>query len=149
MGMLLYYYICVIIGLFSRKVVAHKTSLKNSTYLVTSSFRDAFIDRGKSKYLIFHSDRGCQYTAGAFQKLLKMNNVVQSFSKSDSPHDNAVAEAFFANMKKEELYRTNFKSERELCKALDDYIVFDNTERPHGTLNYKTPNQFEELRLAE
>ena len=110
----------MIIDLFSRKVVAHNTLLKNSTYLVASSFRQAFSDRGKPNDLISRSDRGCQYTAGAFQKLLKMNNVVQSFPKSGSPHDNAVAEAFFANMKKEELYRTNYKSERELCKAIDD-----------------------------
>ena len=74
-----------------------------------------------------------------------MNKVVQSFSKSGSPYDNAVAEAFFASMKKEELYRTIYKSERQFCESVDSYILFYNTERPHSTLNYKTPDKFEQL----
>lgn len=72
-----------------------------------------------------------------------MYNVVQSFSKSGSPHDNAVAEAFFSAMNKEELYRVNYKSEREFRVSVDNYIDFYNAERPHGTLGYKTPDRFE------
>ena len=74
-----------------------------------------------------------------------MNKDVQSFSKSGSPYDNAVAEAFFASMKKEELYRTIYKSERQFCESVDNYIHFYNSERPHSTLNYKTPDKFEHL----
>ena len=74
-----------------------------------------------------------------------MNNLVQSFLKSGSPRDNAVAEAFFSSLKKEELYRTKYKSEREFRISVDEYIEFYNTKRPHGTLAYKTPVRFEEL----
>ena len=56
-----------------------------------------------------------------------------------------MAEAFFSALKKEELYRTNFKSENEFYKSVDNYIEFYNTKRPHGTLAYKTPDRFEEL----
>jgi len=52
---------------------------------------------------------------------------------------------FFASLKKEELYRINFKSEREFYQCVDAYMVFYNTERPHETLNYKTPEKFEAL----
>lgn len=86
-----YLYVCVILDLFSRKVVAHRVSPKNSTYLITSTFRQAFQNRGASQQLMFHSDQGTQYTSKAFRKLLRMNKVVQSFSKSGRPHDNAVA----------------------------------------------------------
>lgn len=135
-----WYYTCIIIDLFARKVIAHGISVRNSTYLITSTFRHAFESRGRPKHLTFHSDQGVQYTSKTFRDLLSMNNIVQSFSKSGSPHDNAVAEAFFACMKKEELYRTNYRSEREFKAAVDEYIIFYNSERPHGTNKYKTPD---------
>lgn len=137
------YFICVIIDLFSRKIIAHGVSAKNSTYLATSTFRKALKSRTPQEGLTFHSDQGVQYTSHTFQKLLRMNNVVQSFSKTGSPHDNAVAEAFFSSMKKEELYRTNYKSEREFRASVDNYIQFYNFERPHTTLAYRTPDRFE------
>jgi len=140
-----YYYICVIIDLFSRKIIAHSTSSKHSTYLITSTLRRALKERSYPQELTFHSDQGCQYTSRTFRNLLHVNKIVQSFSRTSKPHDNAVAEAFFASLKKEELYRINFKSEREFYQCVDAYIAFYNTERPHETLNYKTPEKFEIL----
>ena len=90
-----YYYICVIIDLFSRKIVAYRISPKHSTYLITSTVRRALKDRGYPQQLTFHSDQGSQYTSKAFRNLLYVNKVVQSFSRTSKPHDNAVAEAFF------------------------------------------------------
>lgn len=84
-------------------------------------------------------------TSKAFRRLLYLNKVVQSFSRSGRPHDNAVAETFFSALKKEELYRINFKAEREFYESVDNYIVFFNTKRPHTTLAYKTPEQFEKI----
>ena len=74
-----------------------------------------------------------------------MNKVVQSFSKSGSPHDNAVAESFFASMKREEVYRTQYKSGRQFVESMDAYMEFHNAQRPHSTLRYKTPDQFEAI----
>ncbi len=140
-----YIYVCVILDLFSRKVIAHGVSPKNSTYLITSTFKRALQRRGTPQELTFHSDQGAQYTSKAFRKLLRMNKVVQSFSKSGRPHDNAVAESFFASMKREEIYRTQYKSERQFRESIDSYIIFYNTQRPHSTLAYKTPDKFEAL----
>jgi len=138
-----YYYICVIIDIFSRKAIAHGVSRNNTTYLITSTFKKAFKARNRPQSLTFHSDRGVQYTSKAFCTLLAVNKVVQSFSKSGSPHDNAVAEAFFASLKKEELYRTNYQSEHEFRKSIENYILFYNIERPHRTLGYRSPDRFE------
>lgn len=138
-------YICVILDLFSRKVVAHRVSPKNSTYLVTSTFRQVYRNRNEPQQLMFHSDQGPQYTSNTFRKLLRINKVVQSFSKSSRPHDNAVAESFFASMKREEIYRTQYCSERQFMQSVDTYIEFYNTKRPHSTLNYRTPDRFELL----
>ena len=58
----------------------------------------------------------------------------QSFSRTGRPHDNALAESFFASMKREELYRRNYHSVAEFRQAVDAFITFYNTKRPHRTL---------------
>jgi transposase InsO family protein/transposase-like protein len=138
-----YYYICIIIDLFSRKVVAHNISLRNSTRLVSSTFKQAYAERKPSCKLLFHSDRGTQYSSHSFQKLLRDYHTKQSFSNAGKPHDNAVAESFFASMKLEELYRTNYRSEVDLRNRVSSYIVFYNSKRPHDSLFNKTPDQCE------
>ena len=70
--------------------------------------------------------------------------MTQSFSAGGSPHDNAVAESFFRTFKKEEAYRREYTSEKDFRKSVDDFIRFYNETRPHMTLNYKTPTDFEE-----
>lgn len=138
-------YFCVILVLFSRKVVGYAISKNQSTHLVTSAFKRAFEERGRPSNLTFHSDRGVQYTSGAFTKLLRQYHVSQLFSASGKPHDNAVAETFFATLKKEEAYRRNYTSEKDYCKSVERYIKFYNEKRPHQSNAYKTPLRFEEL----
>lgn len=137
-------FLCVIIDLFSRKVVGYKVSQTASTQLVTSTFRRAFSERGCPRNLLFHSDRGTQYVSNAFVKLLSTNGVKQSFSAKGNPYDNAVAETFFATFKKEEAYRRVYTSIRNFIKHVDEYIAFYNELRPHKTLAYQIPVRFEE-----
>lgn len=139
-----YFYICVIIDLFSRKVIAHKISKRNSTQLITAAFKMAYEERQPPSGLIFHSDRGAQYTSHRLQQLLHKHNVEQSFSQPGKPHDNAVAESFFASLKKEELYRKDHPSDRAFQASVASYIEFYNTKRPHRTLKNLTPCQMEE-----
>lgn len=136
-------YLCAIIDLFSRRVVGYRISRTASTRLVTTTFRDAYAKRGNPKNLTFHSDRGGQYISDALSKLLQQFGVKQSFSATVRPHDNAVAEAFFAAFKKEEAYRREYTSEKHFRKSVDEYIRFYNEVRPHQTLKYKTPQGFE------
>ena len=137
-------YLCVILDLFSRKIVGYRVSRNASTNLVTSTFRTAFRERGNPSSLTFHSDRGKQYTSAAFTALLQKCEVKQSFSATARPHDNAVAETFFASFKKEEAYRREYTSEQSYRKSVDQYIQFYNELRPHRTLKYKTPQAFED-----
>ena len=74
---------------------------------------------------------------------IKSINITHSFSKPYVPYDNSVIESFFASLKKEELYRTKYRSESEFFLAIDDYMNFYNTKRPHRKLQYKTPEQKE------
>lgn len=139
-----YYYICVILDLFSRKIISYKISKKNSTQLITSTFKKAWGLRNPKAGLLFHSDRGAQYTSHRFQQMLHDYAVVQSFSNSGRPHDNAVAESFFASLKKEELYRRDYTSEPAFKRGIESYIEFYNTRRPHRTLKNRTPCQTED-----
>ena len=104
----------------------------------------AYEERQPPSGLIFHSDRGAQYTSHRLQQLLHKHNVEQSFSQPGKPHDNAVAESFFASLKKEELYRKDHPSDRAFQASVASYIEFYNTKRPHRTLKNLTPCQTEE-----
>ena len=137
-------YLCIILDMFSRKVVSYRVSRNASTNLITSTFRTAFRERGNPSGLTFHSDRGKQYTSAAFTALLQKCEVKHSFSATARPHDNAVAETFFASFKKEEAYRREYTSEQSYRKSVEQYIRFYNELRPHRTLKYKTPQAFEE-----
>lgn len=137
------FYICVILDLFARKVIAYKIGKSNSTQLVKSTFRAAYENRKPAQSLTFHTDRGTNYRAKAFCAYLKSLGVTQSFSRAHVPYDNSVMESFFSNLKREELYRTKYRSENEFRTAVDKYMAFYNDERPHATNQYKTPSQKE------
>lgn len=148
-----WYYLCVVIDLFSRKVISWNISGKPDVDLVMTAFKRAYSSRQAPYGLIFHSDRGSQYTAFAFRQLLDSLNVAQSFSKKGYPFDNAVCESFFKYLKKEEVNRRHYHSLEELKLSVFQYIEgFYNSKRPHGSIGYLTPNEMENnyyLRLTQ
>ncbi len=137
------YFICVIIDLFARKVVAWKISKKNSTQLVKKTFMQAYSSREITGSLLYHSDQGSNFVSKTFMNYLKELNVEQSFSKPGRPYDNAVCESFFSNFKQEELYRHEYKTVEDMKRSINKYMVFYNNERPHSILRYKTPDKAE------
>ena len=108
------YYICVVIDLFSRMVVAYKIGKTNSTQLVKSTFQMAYRKRQPDSSLIFHTDRGGNYCSKTMNDYIRSLNITHSFSRAYGPYDNSVMESFFASMKREELYRTKYRSELDL-----------------------------------
>lgn len=139
-----WYYLCVVIDLFARKVIAWHISAKPDVNLVMTAFQKAYETRNAPFGLMFHSDRGSQYTAFAFRQLLDSRNVVQSFSKKGYPFDNAVCESFFRYLKKEETDRRTYATLNDLKLSVFSYIEgYYNSKRPHGSLGYLTPNEAE------
>lgn len=138
------FYICVIIDLFARRVIAYRVGKKNSTHLVKGTFKLAYEDRKPKNDLTFHTDRGSNYRSHTFCSYLASLHVTQSFSRAHVPYDNSVVESFFSNLKREELYRTKYRSENEFRTAIDNYIIFYNERRPHARNSYKTPTKKEE-----
>jgi transposase InsO family protein len=141
-----WYYLCVIIDLFSRKVIGWSFEKRITAGLVLRAFRRAWLSRKPPKdwSLIFHSDRGSQYCSTAFRKELKAKRILQSMSGKGNCFDNAVAESFFGLLKREEINLHLPKSPAEIRRIIFYYIeVFYNKKRLHSYLNYATPDEFE------
>lgn len=90
---------------FSRKIISYRVHYNAKNNLVINVLKDDFESRGEPKGLIFHSDRGSQYTSYEYMELLKSLGIKSSFSDTANPYDNAVVESFFSHIKKEEIYR--------------------------------------------
>lgn len=145
MGKKRFVYLCVILDLFSRKVIAWSVGTKINTELAILTLEKAVLSRKLSTPVLFHTDQGSQYTSSEFRKYIDSHLITQSLSKPGYPWDNAVTEAFFKYMKKEELNRRSFSSLQEIQLSCFEYIEdFYNTQRPHGTLSMFTPNEMEE-----
>lgn len=137
-------YLCVIIDLYSRKVIAHNVSNNHNAKLIINTFNLAYYKRNCPKGLMFHSDQGSEYTSKPFRQLLDSLCVTQSFSKKGHPYDNAVAECFFKYAKKEELNRYSFSSLQEVKLTAFEYIEgYYNSVRLHSYNNNETPIQKE------
>ena len=137
------YYICVVLDLYARKVIAYKISRHNSTQLTKATVKAAYGTRKPTEILLFHSDQGSNYTSSEFRKYLKSLNIIQSFSNPGMPYDNSVMESFFGSFKREALYRYRFKTEKDFFEGVATYIHFYNSKRPHSVLMNQTPDKFE------
>jgi len=138
-------YLCVIIDLYSRKVVGWSISENNDSNLVCDSIRLAISKRNPGKGLIFHSDRGTNYCSRETRLLLIQNGIRRSNSRKGNCWDNAVAESFFGSLKREMEYSI-FGSKEEGENILFEHIeIFYNRQRSHSKLGYKSPEEFEKL----
>jgi putative transposase len=141
-------YLCVIIDLFSRKAVGWSMSENIDTKLILEALKMAVIMRHPPKGLMFHSDRGVQYTSHDFRKALKRYKMIQSMSRKGNCWDNACAESFFSTLKEEEVFCNRYATRREARNALFQYIaVFYNRERVHSSLDNVSPEYYEKGRL--
>ena len=139
-----WYYLCVVIDLFSRKVISWSLSDHPDSKLVIDTFKKAYRNRNCPQGLLFHSDRGTQYTSVAFRKFLDELNVLQSFSAKGCPFDNAVVEAFFKFLKAEETNRKSYSTLVDLRISLFEYIDgFYNPKSTHYAIHFLSPNDFE------
>lgn len=137
-------YLCVIMDLFSRKIIAYKVHHKMDSDFIIQTLKDALNRRKPNNSILFHSDRGSQYTSSSFRKFCDDNNIIQSFSKKGYPWDNSVMESFFKYAKQEEFSRRSFINISEVKMAAFEYIEgFYNSRRPHSANQMLTPNEKE------
>lgn len=137
-------YLAVFIDLYSRRVVGWSMGSRMKAQLVTDALRMALWQRRPKPGLVVHSDRGSQYASKAYRRLLKANGFVGSMSRKGNCWDNAVAESFFASLKKERVLWRHYQTRVEAQQDVLDYIaMFYNSRRLHSTLGYTSPNDYE------
>lgn len=136
-------YMCAVIDLYSRKVLAWDVSDAHTPGFIKRVFLDAFEKRNKPKGLLFHTDQGREFIAYELQKTLCDLGVEQSFSRPGTPMDNAVAESFFKLLKCECIHHKCYNSLDELRTEVSAYIRFFNEERIHSRLHFMTPCEVE------
>lgn len=141
-------YLATVIDLASRRVVGWSLADHMRTELVTDALRMAIAARHPAPGLIFHSDRGTQYTSKEFTDLLTEHEMVQSLSRPRQCWDNAVAESFFSSLKEELIHRQSWATRAQARCAVVDYIeVFFNRRRLHSSLGYLSPAEYEARRI--
>ncbi len=140
-------YLAAVIDVASRRVVGWAMADHMRTELVASALRMAIDRRAPSPGLIFHSDRGCQYTSGEFGALLEGSGIRQSLSRPGQCWDNAVAESFFATLKTELVHLHVWPTRAGARNAIFEFIeVFYNRQRLHSALGYQSPYDYERRR---
>jgi putative transposase len=136
--------LAVIVDLYSRKVVGWSLRERMTADLVCEALDAAVRARRPPPGLVFHSDRGSQYASKVFRRRLFRYRMKQSMSRRGNCWDNAVAESFFATLKKE-LVRNHVFATRDAARSdVFEYIeVFYNRRRAHSLLGYETPTSYE------
>jgi transposase InsO family protein len=137
-------YLATVIDLGSRRVVGWATADHLRTDLVEQALRYAVIQRRPGRGVIFHSDRGCQYTSHQYARAATDAGVRLSVGRKGQCWDNAVAESFFATIKTELLDRQSWPTKALAHKAIFEYIEgWYNTRRRHSSLGYLSPAAYE------
>jgi putative transposase len=137
-------YLVAVQDLFSRRIVGWSMANHMRTELVTDALQMALCHRRPAPGLIWHSDQGSQFVSLAFGQRARAAGIAQSMGSKGDCYDNAVAESFFATLKKELIRRHSWPTRRELIGEVFDYIeAFYNPTRRHSTLGYLSPAQFE------
>lgn len=139
-------YLAVVLDLFSRRVIGWAMASHQDETLVEMAFRMALLRRRPEAELLFHSDRGSQYTSDAYQALLAQAQVTVSMSRTGNCYDNAVTESFFGTLKTECVEGSSFESRNQARQAIFEYTeCFYNRVRRHSSLGYKSPVIYEQL----
>jgi len=138
-------YLAIVMDLYSRRIVGWAISPRMTVDLVERALQMAINIRQPSSGLLFHSDRGSQYTSGRFSRLLSKHGITASMSSVGACLDNAVVERFFGSLKNEWLLNVVHLTRESMKADVEEYIRYYNHKRLHTTLGDLTPINFENL----
>lgn len=143
-------YVASVIDVGSRRVVGWAMADHMRTELVSDALKMALRQRRPELGLVFHSDRGSQYTSADFRRLLEDNGLRQSLSRPRQCWDNAVVESFWSTLKAELVDVRGWPTRSAARQAIFEYIeVFYNRRRLHSALGYRSPVAYESGALLQ
>ena len=135
-------FLATVIDCHTKAVIGWAVDDNYKTPLIQQAIEMAARNYPLAENAIFHSDRGSNYTSCEFARTLKMHNLRQSVGRTGICYDNAMAESFFAALKNERVYRTQYPTREHARRDVLRYIEFwYNSKRRHSGLQYRTPQQ--------
>jgi putative transposase len=136
-------YLATVIDIASRRVVGYALASHLRTELIADALSNAVAARDPEPGVIFHSDRGCQYTSAAYAALADECQVTLSVGRTGQCWDNALAESLFSSLKGELIDTRAWPTRAGARRAVVDYIAWYNGTRLHSALGYRSPADYE------
>ena len=141
-------YLFTVLDVFDKEVIGSWFGFRCRCQEAIESLRQAVFNRfpgGKvpeTLELTLRLDRGCQFTALNFVQAALQFNLHVEFCDVQAPNQKPFIESFFSNFKREEVYRNHYQNASQALSAWENYVLWYNSKRPHGALNYLSPAQF-------
>jgi len=142
-------YLAAVLDLYSRQIVGWAMWDRMTSGLTLAALKIAMQRRQPGPDLIHHSDQGSQYTDGVYQALLKDYGMQASMNGVGSWCDNAPLESFFGTLKSEMVYRHLYSTRDDARTDLFLYIEAFYNRRRHSSLDYLSPEAYEQLHYQQ
>ncbi len=136
-------YLAVVMDLYSRRIIGWAIDKRMTQALVSRAMIQAINWRQPKQGLVFHSDRGSQYTSSHYHKLLSAHGVRASMGSVGACWDNAVVERFFGSLKYDWVLKVAQPTREHMKKDVVDYIRYYNNDRLHTANNSMSPVNYE------
>ena len=137
-------YLAGVKDVFTCEIVGYAMSDRMTQDLAGRALFRAVQQKRPADDLIHHSDRGSQYCAHDYQKLLKQFGMIPSMSRKGNCYDNAPMESFWGSLKNELVHHQRYATRNEAKASIQEYIeIFYNRQRRHSRLGYISPVVFE------
>jgi len=133
-------YLFAVVDWASRRVLSWRLSNTLTTDFCIEAVQEAMNRYGRPE--IFNTDQGCQFTSLEFTGLLKTNNIQISMDGKGCWRDNVFVERLWRSVKYEEVYLYAYNCVNDAKRGLEKYFRLYNQERPHSSLDDKTPDEF-------
>ena len=132
-------YLAAVVDWFSRRVLSWRLSITMEAAFCVEALEEAIAKHGRPD--IFNTDQGSQFTSEAFTGVLIKHGVAISMDGKGSWRDNVFVERLWKSVKYEEVYLRAYDSVAEARASLGRYLNFYNSQRPHSSLDRKTPDE--------
>jgi len=143
-------YLAAVQDAYSRAIVGWSMAEHMRAQLVVDALGMGLSRRRPDPGLVHHSDQGSQYVSLGFGQAARDAGIAISMGSRGDAYDNAVAESFFATLKKELIHRRSWPTRRELGSAVFEYIeAFYNRQRRHSTLSMLSPAEYERTQMTQ